>query len=357
MNLEQTLIDELESTARALDVPPPPAAADLVRHAEQARTRGRARWTVTTVLAAAAVVAAVLAGLQIGRPDAGPRPTRPTPTKVGFPVGAPLHTYVDPTTNALYIGGVVEQGNDWMDATTYGDLTLGYLGQPVAGDVVVFLHADKLATIHPTGVTGVKVSPDAHTIAWEETKGRSGTIVVAQVSASGLHELGRLSVPALARVADDESRELLIEVADDGTVTYGGTVDAHTWKPGGSPKPADPSSYLYRPAGFPARADDIDVNRSGSWGAWLTDEWDPGTGGGEARYRSVTFQQPGKPDTRARIQLPAGDDDARSLYWESDTDLVIGTYTGNQFVHVLHEYVRCNVLTRACEVAPGPGTH
>ena len=356
MNVEQTLTDELEMVARSVDTPPPPAVAALVQEARSARGRSRVRWAATT-FAAAAVIAAVVAGTQLGQPDAAPQPTRPTESADALPVGKPLRTYVDPTTDALYIDGEAVRGNGWDSAETFGDLTLGYLGAQDSGYVGIFLGAQRVGTLHPDEANGVLVAPGGRTIAWVELKDGSGAVVVARVGTDGLRELGRLPVAALTFDVDNESRQHLIAVDDAGTVTYGSAVGGHAWRPGNEPTDVDISAAQGGPAGFPGRADDVHLNRAGTWGAWLTSPRDPGAGGGEASWSAITFQQPNRPDTKASITMPDRLNDVRDFSWESDTDIVLTIYTGNLFVHEVLEHVRCNVIDRACEVAPGLGDH
>ncbi|MGY2877042.1 hypothetical protein ACVW00_004232 [Marmoricola sp. URHA0025 HA25] len=361
MNIEETLTDELATVARSVEPPPPPAVATLVQEAGRTRRRTGVRWATTTFLTAAAVLAAVFAGTELGGPDAAPQPTRPTPTKKAetFSVGTPLRTYVDPANGDLYIDGTRQPGS-WDDATTLGDLTLGFGRTRTASGsntVGVFRGGRRVGTLHDLADYDIKTSPDTGTIAWVEDHDKTGVIVVDRVSADGVRELGRLTVRTLLINADDESHENLISVADDGTVTYGGVLGGHAWRPGGSPHDADISSYLYGPQGFPSHADYVQPNPASTWGAWLTDQADPGDGGGEVSWSAVAFQQPGRPETKVRIAMPAPYADVRGLYWESDTDFILATFNGDTTVHVEKGYVRCDVVTRSCEVAPGWGDH
>jgi hypothetical protein len=358
MNFEQTLTDELATVARGLDAPAPVDTSELVRRAEQARTRTRLRVAGVTVVAAAAVVAAIVAGTRLSGPDAAPSPAKPTPTRTAdaLPVGRPLHTFVDPGDGKLYLDGTLEPGA-WSDATTVNGLTIAFARTASASGaeaVGLFRGARRVGVVHDVADHVVRTSPDAGTIAWVERQDKAGLIVVAAVRPDGIDELGRLSVATLVRGVDDESHERLIGVADDGTVTYGGVTGGHSWKPGDTPRPADISSYLYGPEGFRARAQDVHLDPSGAWGAWLTSPADPGAGGGEASWGSVTFQKAGEPGTKARVAMPERDKDVRDLYWESETDVALVIYDGNPFTHELREYVRCDVVTASCELAPEP---
>ena len=361
MNIEQTLTDELRVVATAVQPPQPPDVAGLVRQANRSRSRTRVRWATTTVLAAAAVVAAIVLGNQIGRPDAAPSPTKPTPTRTAdtLPVGSFLRTYVDPATGKLHIEGTAEPGL-WGDASTVDGLTLAFGRTTTASgdaEVGVFRDGRRVGTLHHVSDHLVETSPGTRTIAWVEVHATTGVIVVAEVTNTGVHELGRLSVPALIRGGDDESDENLIGVADDGTVTYGGVIGGHSWRPGGTPRVADISSYLYGPQGYPPRAEDVHPNHAGTWGAWLTEQRDPGTGGGYASYGAVVFEQPGHPETRAKVTLPASDSDVRGLYWETDDQLILLISNGDVSKDDVKDYVRCTVTTGRCEVAPVLGDH
>jgi len=361
VNIEQTLTDELRVVATAVQPPPPPDVAALVSRAARTRGRTRVRWATTTVLAAAAVIAAIVLGNQIGRPDAAPSPAKPTPTRTAdpLPVGSPLRTFVEPTTGRLYIDGSTEPGT-WSDASTVDNLTLAFGRTTTASggaEVGVFRDGQRVGTLRHVSDDLVETSPGTRAIAWVEHHDTTGVIVVAEVSKDGVHELGRLSVPTLVRDADDESHENLISVADDGTVTYGGVIGGHSWRPGSTPRVADITSYEYGPEGFPSHAEDVRPNPSGSWGAWLTDERDPGTGGGFASWGAVAFQQPGHPETKHKIAMPASHSDVRGLYWESDTDFILTISGGDTSTDAVKAYVRCSVADATCEVAPGPGDH
>jgi hypothetical protein len=354
MNVEQTLTDELRVVADTVTAPPPPAVTALVQQAAGARTRSRVRWAATTFLAAAAVVAAVVVGNQWGRTDSTPQPVGPTPTATPtpetFPTGNPLATFVD-ERGTLYVAGVAEAGS-WSGATTEGDLTLGFSGAPAAVEVTVFIGTEPVGTIDRTDDSdNVKVSPDRRTIAWVRPEGTVGSIVVARVSPNGIRELGRLTVATLLLGNDDERKERLMAVADDGTVTYGGVLGGHAWTPGSAPRSADISSYEYGPRGFPCHGQEVVLNPSGTWGAWLAAP--AGTSNGFAQFTAVGFQQTDRPETRTRIAMPRTDADLRGLYWESDTDVVLTVFDPTTtYVH----YVRCNVVDRACEYAPTPTT-
>jgi hypothetical protein len=177
------------------------------------------------------------------------------------------------------------------------------------------------------------------------------------VSASGLDERGRLPLSTLSLDVDNEGRESLFDVADDGTVRYGGVLGGHAWKPGGTPHEADTSDFSFRPAGFPQDSAEVRLDPSGTWGAWPTDEVRPGTGD-IVTYHSFVAQRRGDPSTR--FTFPFADRYAYVdlMYWESETDLiVIGSRTpaGADGVAGDADYLRCDVRARTCEVAPAPG--
>lgn len=350
MNIEQTLADELAVVARTVDAPPAPAVADLVRRAESVRVRTRVRVAGTILAAAAAVLAVILTGVQVGRPNSSPSPApQPTKTPTTFKVGDPLKTYVDPTTATLYLDGVAERGH-WTSATTTGDLTTATVGSDQS-TVAVFLGTSRVGTLRHVAQGGVKVSPDSRRIAWVEQD--QAEIVAAEVSPAGVHELGRRHVEALLHDMDSETRETLLAVDDDGTVTYGGVVAGHSWTPGSEPRDADISAYLYSPAGFPGQVDDIRLNHEGTWGAWMTGENDPGTDG-SLTFRAVTVQHRDQPGTRATLTMPKGLAALSNLYWESETDVIL---TIGEDGEQPSEYVRCDVVRKSCELAPGWGDH
>jgi hypothetical protein len=315
-------------------------------------------------LLAVVAVTAILVGTQGCRPQSSPPTTKPTtkPTKTAtiFPVGRPLRTYVDPIDGTLHLDGVAEAG-DWVAATTFGDLTFGYPAGPDDGTVAVFVGTERVGSLHGVAWSPgseVKVSPDHRTIAWSEVQGRTGSIVLADVSTGGIHEVGRLLVSALAVDIDNESREQLISVDDHHTVTYGGILGGHSWTPGDEPKIADISEFEYGPTGFPDGAQDVRLNPSSTWGAWLKNPANPDAEGEVVKYTAVVVQRRDVPDTKAKIVMPPAYADIEGLYWESDTDVVLEVHDGSDVPnHVpshVPSYVRCNVVDHGCEQAPGP---
>jgi hypothetical protein len=138
----------------------------------------------------------------------------------------------------------------------------------------------------------------------------------------------------------------LISVDDHHTVTYGGVLGGHSWTPGHEPTTADISEFVYGPTGFPDHAQDVQLDPSGTWGAWLTDPANPGAEGEVVAFTAVVVQQRDEPGTKAKIVMPAAYADVEGLYWESDTDVILVV------PHASH--LRCNVVDHSCEQAPDP---
>lgn len=351
MNLEQTLTDELASVAGSLDVPPPPATAAVVQQAAQRRQRSRLRWTATTLLAAAAVVAAVVVGSQVGGPDAGPQPTHPTPT--GLPTGAPPRVaYV--SGSRLYLDGRVVPGS-WGGVDVVGGTTLGYLdgAHGGVGTRVLFRNGREIGRITHVSVAQPSIlSPDGTKLAWVEREG--GRFFLAVLDVPTWRELGRLQVDRsrLGHLGtEDEGWETVTSVTDDGTVAYGGVVAAHTWRPGSAPVDVAPRPSV-ESTDFPHSTGGVVVSPDGAWGAWITDRHGKATTDYGQVSDGVTLAHPGQPASQFTLGLPAGTD-GHLLTWESSTDLLVTAYDdprGDRW-----HFLRCNVLTRRCEVAPTPG--
>ncbi|MFL6155490.1 MAG: hypothetical protein ACJ72D_05355 [Marmoricola sp.] len=346
MNVEQTITDELRAVAGALRPPPAPDASLLTRKAEQARVRVLVRSGVGAVLTAAVVLGIILLGTHLGNPKAEPVPTPPAHS---FPTGAPLTTYVD-ETGQLHVDGVVQAGSDWADNPLHiGDVTLAYAGSTGKERVVVFVGSTRVATLPRLAANNEpQISPDHSTIAWAEPDGGKGAIVVARLGAQGLTELGRLARRAVTLDPDNEGHESVLSVANDGTVTFGGILGGHTWTPGGTPRDVDLSELSNDLPGFPTNGEDIVRSPAGTWGAWLTDEVDPGNGGGVVEFGAVAFQQVSHPDTRVRIPMPVDEAHLQTLSWQDDTHLLLVVGEGESAYHV----VRCDIESHKCERAP-----
>jgi hypothetical protein len=358
MNVEQTLTAELETVAHSVDAPPPPVAATLVRAAEQTRTRTRLRGAAVTLAAAAAVVGAVVAGGQLGGPDSAPSPTHPTPTHADgqLPTGPPPRLpYV--LQQRLYIDGKAQPGL-WSWAATAGRTAIA-VPDETGGQVALFHDGVEVARLPRTVDTqSLRLSPLGTKVAWTEHDNDSAHLVVRDMETA--RELGRLAVDRATFVQDgdeNEGWENLQGVADDGTVTYGGVLVVHTWKPGTAPVDHDPTSYLQRPQGYPNRANLVIESPDGAWGMWQTDRngrSNPPVGeDGGLLFDGVTVQRPGEPGSRFTFAMPKGTTDVRNVLWESTTDLLV-LVVGDVLDGLPQEFVRCNVVDRTCEHASTP---
>jgi hypothetical protein len=358
MNVEQTLTQELETVARSFDAPPPPAVAALTQAAERTRTRTRFRGAVITLAAAAAVVGAVVAGGQLGGPDSAPSPTHPTPTHAEgqLPTGPPPRLpYI--LQQHLYIDGKAQPGL-WSWVTTAGRTTMA-LPDETGEQVVLFHDGVEVARLPRTVDTeAIRLSPLGTKVAWSEHDNDSAHLVVRDMETA--RELGRLAVDRATFVHDgdeNEGWENVQEVADDGTVTYGGVLVVHTWKPGTAPVDHDPTSYLQGPQGYPNRAYAVTESPDGTWGAWASDrrgDPDPAIGeDGALVFDGVTVQRPGEPGSRFTFGMPSGTTEVRQVIWESSTDLLV-LVVGDVLDGLPQQYLRCNVVQRTCEHASTP---
>lgn len=361
MNVEQTLTDELDAVARSFEAPPPPATRRLVDQAQRSRRRVRLR-LATTLVAAAAVIAAIVAGTQLGRPNAAPSPTHPTPTRVDgqLPTGAPprlpyvLHQH-------LYVDGKAQPGL-WSGVTTAGHTTLAFTGGHDGNDgqPVLFHDGVAVAPLPARGVDAqsVRLSPLGTKVAWTEYDNDSAHLVVRDMETG--RELGRLSVDRETFAhdgAENEGWENVQSVADDGTVTYGSVVVVHTWKPGSAPVDHDPVGYQQTPEGYPHRANLVVESPDAAWGAWQTDRHgdpDPPTGDdGALVFDGVTVQRPGQPGSRFTFAMPDGTTEVRQLVWETPADILV-LVVGAVLDGLPEELVRCDVVKRTCEHASTP---
>jgi hypothetical protein len=352
MNVEKIVTDELREVGAAVRPPPAPDATILVRQAGRDHVRTRVRTGATVFLAAAVVLGAILLGNQLGKPSAAPSPgvltDGPTPT------GAPLRTWVD-RNSKLHLDGVQVPGDNWAGPVTTDDLTVAEEGPYDTGETGIFLGSTLVGRIHQVLVHEIPVSPDRRTIAWvrfDNAQHTKASIVVARVSADGIHELGRLPLASLTLDGDNEGHERLLSVADDGTVLYGGVVGGHSWKPGGDPKPADISQFMYGPDGFPESAEDIRLGPAGTWGAWMTDIANPGAEGEEVLFTTLVMQRRDEPTTRIEFKFAGQYDYVNFLYWESDEDVIV--YAGDKGTGAVGHYLRCDGAKRSCEYAPEP---
>jgi hypothetical protein len=360
VNIETTLTEELRTVARAVPTPPPPAVADLVERAGEQRRRTRYLVAGAGALVAAVLVGVLVLGSHLGNPDSAPSPApQPTRTSTALPTGEPLRTWTD-QYGRLHLDGVAVPGKSWSDAATTGDLTVAARGEYGPEDFSVFIGTRRVADFTGLYELPVRVSPDRRTIAWtafDEPTRKQASIVVARISEDGAEELGSLHVAALTAGADSEARETLYRVADDGTVWYGGVLGGHAWTPGSDPRPYDNQPDLMRPNGFPATDATLglELNPSGTWGAWQTDEVPPATADDPVTYTSVVVQRRGDPSSRGKLAFAGRFAYVNIVFWETDTDVVLFADENPPGQQSNGRYLRCDVVERACEVAPAPG--
>jgi hypothetical protein len=350
VNLEENLTEELGTVARSLTTPPAPSVTDLVRRAERARARSRRTAVGVSGLVAAVVVGAVVLGTQLGDPRAtGPGPTHRSGV---LPTGAPpAIPYVDGTT--LYVGNVAQPGR-YYGVDVAGSSAVAYPGAGVVAphSVALFRQGVKIRDI----ATDLAVlSPDGTRAAWVEVTKRSAHLVVYDVDAEKV--VGRLKVRRSLYaddVAETEARERVGSVTDNGTVTYGGVVVTHTWKPGWDPVDEVPQDVPTTTPGFPDDARDVVVNPYGTWGAWAT-----GTDGRSGPYDdedpaladAITFERPDRPATLVTVPI-SPHQLVDSITWETENAALVAIQ-GRADGPVT--YVRCDVSRRTCQVAPVPG--
>ncbi|MFL6156162.1 MAG: hypothetical protein ACJ72D_08730 [Marmoricola sp.] len=346
MTLEETLTTELSTVAGSVQAPPPPVA-ELVRRGEQARRSRTVRLVAITLATAAAIVAAGLATGVSGKLSSAPVTPSGTMTHGPVPTGPPPQIpYVD--YHRLYLEGDAQPGL-WSSVVSSGRTAVAEPYLP--GKARIFRGQEQIGEIPPDGLD-VFFSPDSNVLAWTERSGTAAYIVVW--SATSRRELGRLPVATMTLDNDDESVEHLAGVSDDGTVTYGGVLAGHRWKPGTAPVDT-PVLLDDSPKGFPGDVAGVVVDPTGTWGAWATDRTgqDPAEMPGDGSYTGVTFQRPHEPASRFVIALPDGAD-VGSLLWESASNLLVQVYDDPDAVQ--SHFLRCSITTRQCEHAPtSPG--
>jgi hypothetical protein len=356
MNVEQTLTDELRVVAGSVQ-PPPPPVAELVRRAEQARTRTRAGRAAAIGLVAAAVVAAILIGNQVGRPTSAPPPAHHSKGATSLPVGDPPRIpYVLGTT--LYIGGEPQPGT-WLGVDTVGKSSLASRakgpGDYTVTEAVLFRGGVEVARVKDT--ISAMLSPDGTKVAWLDSAPDFSAAHLGELDALTGRVLGRLDLDprTFDEKANEEAWLSIAKVDDDGTVTYGGVLASHTWRPGSAPVDHGSAMPSQEPPDIP-NVVDLQMSPDGTWGAWLTDRRGRNVGN-RTDYNGVldgvTMQKPGDPGSRITIPLPAGTD-LRGIVWESSTDVLLSVAdnaVGDQF-----HYVRCSRLGRQCEIATKPAT-
>lgn len=335
MNLEQTLTDELRSIAATTQAPPPPALGDLVRGATRARRRAVASRLGAVGLVAAAVVAAIVLGSQIGRPNATPSPAKPTPSYY-----APGVPYV--YAGKLYVGHEATSGN-WYAAQSGGHFTVAQATDTSAAILRDGVRVEKI----PGPVYAIGLSADGTKAAWiQGTDTEGGVLVVRDLP--GSRDLGRLPLrlPPTARVVN-----LPLAIADDGTAYYQ-VAGSWKWNPAaGTPVHVGHESVASpeNPApGFAGIGAFVRLSPDHLWGAWVTDRR-----GHEIRDLdvgkavAVTVQRPNDPGSRFSIPLPPGVQlDATVAYWQSPTVVTMPVSPG---------HVQCDIVARRCR-ADGPTT-
>lgn len=332
MNVEQILSDELRSVATSIEAPPPPVAG-LVRDAERARTRTLRTRLAGTVLVAAAVVGAIVIGTQVGRPSTAPPPTNPSPSPSYYAPGVP---YV--LDGVLYIDHEPQPGS-WAQAETVGEYTVALRHTDSLLTAVGMRDGEELFTV-PNVITSPAISQSGNLVATIELPGgvSGGPRFLVVRDLAEVSTLGRLELSSPAGV---DAGGAIGRLEPDGTVLY--TPDERawwSWKPGGSPTPADEPSgeTVVNPPGFPGIDAWVQLSPDHLWGAWLTDaRGNPMSP--DLSPEGVTLQKPGAPDSRFTIPFPNTTELEPFLSWESATELaVIGVPTD----------VRCDIVTRQC---------
>jgi hypothetical protein len=350
MSVETTVTDELQIVASAVDSPPPPSVEALVRRAGRERTRTRATRAAGILVVAAAVVGTVVIGSQFGRPTTAPQPVKPSPS---LPVGSPPQVpYVIGDTLYMYDEPVAGK---WWGVETVNGATVALRAVPPVGKPVLFRN-DLATHLLDHAIGEASLSATGTMLAWLEKSRTSAHLVVHDLSSG--RELGRLALDPSVVYSDTEAQENILRVDDDGTVTYGGLLAFHTWRPGGVPTTFTPSVADTVPKGYPSTAIDVRLNPDGNWGAWLTDR-DGRTPPADRTdwtgvLDGVTFQGPFRPDSLFTLALPVGTD-ARSLVWESATDVLVMFFDGPGEAGA--RFIRCDILEDPyCEYAPTPTT-
>lgn len=348
-DVDQLLTDELREIADAVDVPPPPGVPDLASRARHEVRRTRARAVAIAGGVAGVAVAAIVIGSQISGSDA---PTHPKST--GLRTGEPSHLPFLEGTH-LYVGGQLQPGR-WQQVISTGDTSIALLDAAAPRRQTLIVFRDDVEVVRVTGIAAyqVMVSTDGNKAAYVVLGGTDAHLVVLDTVARV--ELGRIAVSRslLGHLGkENEAWEGIQGVADDGTVTYGGVLVTHVWNPGSPPVNHKASFDAFPPPGFPGNADSIVVSPDGGWGSWLTDPYaapqavDTSFG----VPAGLTFQRPGKPETRATIALPHDGSPVR-VAWEATTKVLVTVFhdPGGQSIELL----RCSVVDKTCEYAPVP---
>jgi hypothetical protein len=327
MTLEQTLVEELQVVAD-VRAPLPPAVADLVRIAERERSRTLRLRVVATGLVAAAVVAAIVLGSQVGRPESAPQPVKPSPSY--YAPGVP-YLYKD----RLYIDHKPQLGA-WMQVESAGDHTLA-----VTADQVGVIYRNGVQVGQTEGVVyASSLSRGGTMAAWIALTGKdSGELVVRDLD--GARDLLRL--PVDLQPHGEQGVETSLLVKDDATTIYEINGRQWTWRPdGGDPVRShrQPNAIDTHPPGFDGVGQPIRLSPDHLWGAWIT-----GPDGGpaadvEGAAIAITVQKPGRPESRFTMPVPREVEAAPIPSWDSPTVVLLnGPKTA-----------RCDIMTRTCRV-------
>jgi len=340
MNVEQILTDELRIVADGTPAPPPPDLADLVGSAGRARRRSLTVRVGGTILVAAAVVAAIVLGAQIGRPNAAPQPSEPTPSY--YAPGVPY--WYD---NGLYIGHRRQPGS-WREVHSAGQFTVALGADQTAVVLRDGVQVDRLEG--PVDV--VRLSPDGTKAAWIASTGSdAGVLVVRDLVLA--RDLGRLPL-VLKPKNDEEGLALSLVVKDDGVAFYAVNDVSRKWSPGqgaSAQTRQQPNDTTIPAFADPADFDvDIPVRLSPDhlWGGWLTDRHGhvvAATGDADPVRDGVTVQKPEDPGSRFTIALPAGGN-GQYMSWDSPTTMIVQVATGTSSAA---DVLECDIVTRACK--------
>ena len=254
MTLEQTLVEELRVVAD-VRAPLPPAVADLVRIAERERSRTLRLRVVATGLVAAAVVAAIVLGSQVGRPDAAPQPVKPSPSY--YAPGVP-YLY----KNKLYIDHKPQLGA-WMQVESAGAYTLA-----VTADQIGVIYRDGVQVGQTEGVVyAMSLSRGGTAAAWIALTGKhSGELVVRDLP----NARDVLRLPLSLRPHGDQGVETSLLVQDDQTTYYEVNGREWRWRPGaGGPvrSTRQPNGVDPHPPGFDGVEQSVRLSPDHLWGA------------------------------------------------------------------------------------------
>jgi hypothetical protein len=326
VNVEQTLTAELRAVASGAEPPAPPAVGHLVRLAERQRNRTRATRAGGVALAAAAVVAAVVLGQHIGRPDTAPQPVKPSPSY--YADGVPYYDH-----GGLYVGHRRQPG-DWTFVESNGDYSVA-----VAADQTAEILHHGAPVLRVGGfVFEARLSFDGTKAAWIATDGPDASALVVRDLVAG-RDLGRL--PLVLRAQGGQGVETSLGIRNDGTVFYEVGHRAWTWHPGGGAPVRTtrmPNSVQTHPPGFDGVAAPVRLSPDHLWGAWVTDPAGGELGDVKGKPLGVTVQKPGDLASRFTLPLPTGLDLAPIAFWVTPTEI---TFAGP-------ENIRCDIVARDC---------